>query len=82
MTQSYFASPKDIRLQCSYFVFYNISNEKELSEIQIDHCLDVDKDTFKTYFTEVTPEPYNFFLIDKKTREMRFRRNLDTVFGP
>jgi hypothetical protein len=26
LTQSYFSTPKDIRLQCNYFIFYNISN--------------------------------------------------------
>jgi hypothetical protein len=79
LTQSYFSTPKDIRLQCNYFVFYNISNERESSEIQSDHCLDIDKETFKEYFTEATSEPYNFFLIDKKSRELRYRKNLDTI---
>ncbi len=76
LTQSYFSTPKDIRLQCNYFVFYNISNERELSEIQRDHCLDIDKETFRTYFNLATSQPYNFFLIDKKSRELRFRKNL------
>jgi hypothetical protein len=79
LTQSYFSTPKDIRLQCNYFIFYNISNERELSEIQRDHCLDIDKDTFKTYFNKATLEPYNFFLIDKKSKELRFRKNFDIL---
>jgi hypothetical protein len=57
-------------------VFYNISNERELPEIQRDHFLDVDKETFKEYLNKATSEPYNFFLIDKKSRELRFRKNL------
>ena len=80
LTQSYFSTPKDIRLQCNYFVFYNIANERELSEIKRDHCLDIDKDTFKSYFKEATSEPYNFFMIDNKTKELRFRKNMDTIF--
>jgi hypothetical protein len=40
-----FSTPKDIRLQCNYFIFYNISNKRGLSEIQRDHCLDINKDT-------------------------------------
>ena len=79
LTQSYFSTPKDIRLQCNYFVFYNVSNERELSDIQRDHCLDIDKDTFKAYFKKATSEPYNFFLVDKKTKELRYRKNLDTI---
>jgi hypothetical protein len=77
LTQSYFSTPKDIRLQCNYFIFYNISNERELTEIQRDHCLDIDKETFKKYFNKATSEPYSFFLIDKKSRELRFRKNFD-----
>ena len=79
LTQSYFSTPKDIRLQCNYFIFYNISNERELSDIQRDHCLDIDKNTFKAYFKKATSEPYNFFLIDKKTKELRYRKNLDII---
>ena len=81
LTQSYFSTPKDIRLQCNYFIFYNISNERELSEIQRDHCLDINKDTFKKYFNKATLEPYNFFLIDKKSKELRFRKNFDIILN-
>jgi hypothetical protein len=81
LTQSYFSTPKDIRLQCNYFIFYNISNERELTEIQRDHCLDVDKETFKKYFNKATSEPYSFFLIDKKSRELRFRKNFDLIIN-
>lgn len=81
LTQSYFSTPKDIRLQCNYFILYNISNERELTEIQRDHCLDVDKETFKKYFNKATSEPYSFFLIDKKSRELRFRMNFDHIIN-
>ena len=81
LTQRYLATSKDIRLQCNYFMFYNISNERELFKIQRDHCLDVDKETFKRYFNFATSELYSFFLIDKKTRELRFRKNLDVVLN-
>lgn len=80
LTQSYFSTPKDIRLQCNYFIFYYISNGRELNEIQRDHCLEIDKDTFKTYFKEATSEPYSFFLIDKKSKKWRYRKKLDKCF--
>jgi hypothetical protein len=81
LTQSYFSTPKDIRLQCNYFIFYNISNERELSEIQRDHCLDVDKETFKKYFNKATSETYSFFLIDKKSKELRCRKNFGHIIN-
>jgi len=36
-TQSYFSTLKDIRLEWNYFVFFNISNHREVLEIQTDH---------------------------------------------
>ena len=81
LTQSYFSTPKDIRLQCNYFVLYNISNERELSDIRRDHCLDIDKEKFKEYFKKATSESFNFLLIDKKTKELRFRKNLDEILS-
>jgi hypothetical protein len=81
LTQSYFSTPKGIRLQCNYFIFYNSSNERELSEIQRDHCLDVDKEPFKKYFNKATSEPYSFFLSDKKSKELRFRKNFDYIIN-
>ena len=63
-----------------FFVYLcNYLNTRELSHIQRDHCLDIDKGIFKAYFKETTSESYNFFLIDKKTKELRYRKNLDTI---
>jgi len=81
LTQSYFSTPKDIRLQCNYFIFYNISNERELTGIQRDHCLDIDENTFKQYFNKATSEPYSFFLIDKKSKKLKFRKNLNHIIN-
>lgn len=79
LTQSYFLTPKDIRLQCSYFIFFSIFNHRELIEIQKDHCPGVDKQTFLEYYNNATREPFNFFMIDKKTtnKALTFRKNLD-----
>ncbi len=43
LTQSYFSTPKDIRLQCNYFVFFNVSNYREVLEIQRDYCSGIDR---------------------------------------
>ncbi len=52
LTQSYFSTPKDIRLQGNYFVSLNISNHREVLEIQKDHCSGIDKDTFLQYYNQ------------------------------
>jgi hypothetical protein len=33
-----------------------------------DHCSGIDKDTFLQYYNDTTKEPFNFFMIDKKTK--------------
>jgi len=83
LTQSYFSTPKDIRLQCNYFAFFNISNHRQVLEIQKDHCSGVDKDTFLQYYNEATKEPFNFLMIDKKTtnKSLVYRKNLDYSFS-
>ncbi len=83
MTQRYFSTPQDIRLQCNYFVFFNISNHRKVLEIQKDHCSGIDKDTFLSYFYEATKEPLNFFMIDKKTtkKSLAYKKNLDKTLA-
>jgi hypothetical protein len=34
LTLNYFSTPKDIRLQCNYLVFFNILNHRKVLEIQ------------------------------------------------
>lgn len=79
LTQSYFTTPKDIRLQCNYFIFFGINNHREVLEIQRDHCTGVMKDEFMSYYQTATNEPYSFLMIDKKTtnKNLSFRKNLD-----
>jgi hypothetical protein len=68
ISQSYFKTPKDIRLQCDYFAIFEINSDREVSEICRDHCGSLDKDEFKYYFNMATKDPYCFLLIDKKTK--------------
>lgn len=79
LSQSYFDTPKSIRLQSNYFLFFNISNEREMNDIYYDHCLDVDRKTFKFLFKHATKEPFNFFMLDKVNCKLRYRKNLDVI---
>ena len=48
ITQSYFAKPKNIRLNCmDYFIMY-IPNKQELKQNAFDHLSDIDFRTIKT----------------------------------
>jgi hypothetical protein len=83
LTQSYYSTPKDIRLQCNYFMFFNIGSKREVIEIEKDHAIGVTKEEFLEMFKSATEDPYSFMMIDLKTNEKRnkFRKNLDMRMG-
>ena len=41
-TQSYFPVPKDVRLNCTYYILFKLNNRRELQNIAIDHSADID----------------------------------------
>jgi energy-coupling factor transporter ATP-binding protein EcfA2 len=79
LTQSYYSTPKDIRLQCNYFMFFNIGSKREVIEIEKNHAIGLTKEEFLRLFDFSTEDPYSFMMIDLKTKEKRnkFRKNLD-----
>jgi len=79
LSQSYFSTPKDIRLNCSHFLFFNVASRNELSAISRDHVQEMTKENFIEIFEEAVREPYSFFFIDKfnKEKSLRFRKNFD-----
>ena len=83
LTQSYYSTPKDIRLQCNYFMFFNIGSKREVIEIEKDHAIGVTKEEFLEMFKSTTEDPYSFMMIDLKTQDKRnkFRKNLDYRIG-
>ena len=67
ITQCYFPVPKDIRLNCNYFVIFNVQSKRELVELQKDHATNIDKEDFQKLYREAVFDPYSFFVIDKCT---------------
>ena len=83
ISQSYFRTPRDIRLNCSYFVFYSLNqNKKELSLIYNDLGSDIEKDVFIKMALAATNVKFDFFLIDKTTeyKKLRYRQNFDSLY--
>lgn len=77
LTQSYYSTPKDIRLQCNYFMFFNIGSKREVIEIEKDHAIGLTNEEFGRLFSFATEDPYSFMMIDMKDQMKRFRKNLD-----
>lgn len=81
LTQSYFTTPKDIRLQCNYFIIYQIRDKREVNDILSNICIDLEKDKFIKYYNEATKKEYNFLMIDTKNKDKRYRTNFDKIFN-
>lgn len=82
LTQSYFNTPKIIRLQCNYKIFFRNTDNREMNHIFGNEGGCLNKQTFIQLFQEATKEPYSFFLIDNETdnRNLQFRKNLDNSY--
>ena len=65
LSQSFYGTPKDIRLNCSHFCVYEFpsSNERNL----ISRELGVDKDQY----INATNKPYSFLYVDKPKKVIR-----------
>ena len=62
LSQSFYATPKDVRLNCSHFCVYEFpsSNERNL----ISRELSVDKEQY----IKATKKPFSFLYVDKPRR--------------
>ena len=69
LSQSYYKTPKDIRLNCSHFVIYDFPSTNEKSLI----CRE--NDVSKQLYEKATRDPFSFIYIDKPKK--RVKKNFD-----
>ena len=78
ITQSYFRTPKDARLNSMHYIIMKIQSRKEFQNIAQENSGDIDfKDFLKTY-KDYTSKPYCCMIIDTTVpsgNPMRFRKN-------
>ena len=65
LSQSFYGTPKDIRLNCSHFCIYEFpsSNERNLTSREL--CVDKDQ------YINATNKPYSFLYVDKPKKLIR-----------
>ena len=76
---SYFAVPKNIRLNFTHYFIVKSPNKQELQQIAFNHSLDIDFEDFINLYKKCTAKPYSFLVIDgilASDNPSRFRRNL------
>ena len=79
ITQSYFAVPKNIRLNSTHYFVMKIPNKRELQQIAFNHSSDIDFQDFMNLYKKCTAKPYSFLVIDTtlaSDNSLRFRKNL------
>ena len=64
ITQSYYAVPKDIRLNCTHYHLLSIPKRKEIRNIADDCAVSVGYDDFMRLFRECTSKRYGCLTID------------------
>lgn len=76
LTQSYFQTPKTIRIQCNYILLKKLQSEKDLNLILSEFSLGLDKKTLLKLYKYATNDQLSFLMIDiGATAENRFRKN-------
>ena len=77
LRQSFFATPKVIRQNCSCFLLFNL-NKKE-RRMTSSSCSDLEPDEFNSMFDGLPR--YNFVMIDNEpiVPELKYRRNFDKI---
>ena len=78
ITQSYFRTPKDARLNSTNYIIMKIQNKKELQSITQENCGDIDLEDFLNMYQKFTNDLYSSMIIDttlSSGHSMRFRKN-------
>ena len=78
ITQSYFRTPKDARLNSTRYILMKISNKKELKSIAEENSGHIDFKDFLNIYNYCTNEPYSFMMVDTRpTARITFKKNFN-----
>lgn len=75
LTQNYFKTPKNIRVNCNYIILKKLSSKKDLNMILSEFSLGIDKDTLLALYKYSTSNPLSFLLIDIDAPDTRKYRS-------
>jgi len=76
LSQSYYLTPKDIRLSCSHFCIFDSPSAVKTNKMRDEVNVNEGK------FSRATGEPYSFTYIDKVNKTMRKNFNENGGFHP
>ena len=79
ITKSYFAIPKNIRLDSTHYFVMKTPNKRGLHQISFNYSSDIDFPDFMNLYKKFTAKSYSFLIIDTtlpSDNVLRFRKNL------
>jgi len=79
LSQSYFNTPKAIRVNCNYILLKKLSSTRDLKMILGDYNLGVDRDVLMEIYKVATEDNGTLFIDCDAPQEDRFRRNFKTI---
>ena len=78
ITQSYFRTPKDARLNSTRYILMEIGNKKELKSIVEENSGHLDFNNFLKIYNYCTKDPYSFMMVHPRpTARVTFKKNFD-----
>ena len=78
ITQSYFRTPKDERLNSTHYILMKIGNKKKLKSIAEENSGHLDFKDFLKIYNYCTNEPYSFMVVDTRpTARVTFKKNFN-----
>ena len=78
ITQSYFRTPEDARLNSTHYMLMKIDNKKELKSIAEENSGHLDFKDFLKIYNYCTNELYSFMMVDTRpTARITFKKNFD-----
>ena len=78
ITQSYFRTPKDARLNSTHYILMKISNKKELKSIAEENSGHLDFKDYLKIYNDCTKESYSFMMVDTRpTARVAFQKKFD-----
>jgi len=80
LTQSYYAAPKTIRVNCNYILLKKIDSVRDLRMILSEYSLEIDVDQLSRLYTTCTQEKLSWLLIAMQNEQgNRFFRNYTPI---
>ena len=78
ITQSYFRTPKDARLNTTYYILMKMGNKKELKIVAEENSGHLDFKDFLKIYNYCTNKPYSFMMVDTRPNaHVTFKKNFD-----